>query len=210
MTLTLYEHPFALYCQKVLIALNELGVAYEVLEEQRDFDRADLAELWPPASIPVLRDGDEVIGETSIIIEHVAGHRLVPSLEARKWDRLCDQYISDAVQGIVLDTIEGRFDERTLARERDRIDVAYGMLEAQLADHEFLAGDAFTIAECAAAPGLFYALAIHPWSESAHPSLTGYYRALAGRPSVARVIDEARPYRHLFPMAWPEDFDRFH
>ena len=104
--LTLYEHPFALYCQKVLIALNELGVDYEVLEEQRDFNRAELAELWPPASIPVLRDGDEVIGETSIIIEHVGGARLVPSLEARKWDRICDQYISDAVQAIVFDTIE--------------------------------------------------------------------------------------------------------
>ena len=88
--LTLYEHPFALYCQKVLIAFNELGVAYDVLEEQRDFDRAELAELWPPASIPVLRDGDQIIGETSIIIEHVAGARLVPSLEARRWDRLCD------------------------------------------------------------------------------------------------------------------------
>jgi glutathione S-transferase len=86
--LILYEHPFALYCQKVLVALNELGVGYEVLEEQRDFDRAELAELWPPASIPVLRDGDRIIGETSIIIEYVAGERLVPSLEARMWDRI--------------------------------------------------------------------------------------------------------------------------
>ena len=110
MTLTLYEHPFALYCQKVLIALNELGVVYDVLEEQRDFDRAQLAELWPPASIPVLRDGDQVIGETSIIIEHVAGARLVPSLEARKWDRVCDQYVSDAVQAIVFEAVVERFD----------------------------------------------------------------------------------------------------
>src|SRR6476660_194005 len=92
--LILYEHPFALYCQKVLVALHELDVAYDVLEEQRDFDRAGLATLWPPASIPVLRDGDEVIGETSIIIEQVAGAQLVPSLGARKWDRICDQYIS--------------------------------------------------------------------------------------------------------------------
>jgi glutathione S-transferase len=208
--LTLYEHPFALYCQKVLIALNELGVPYEVLEEQRDFDRADLAKLWPPASIPVLRDGDKVIGETSIIIEHVAGARLVPSLEARKWDRLCDQYVSDPVQAIVLDTIEQRSDERVLARERGQIDMIYGMLDAQLAEHEFLAGDTFTIAECAAAPGLFYALAVHPWDESTHPYLTSYYRALAERPSFAKVIADARPYRHLFPPGWPDDFDRFH
>ncbi len=204
----LYEHPFALYCQKVLIALNELGVAYDVLEEQRDFDRAELAELWPPASIPVLRDGDQIVGETSIIIEHVGGPRLVPSLEARKWDRLCDQYVSDAVQAIVFDTLMERFDERAVAQARDRLDMAYGMLDAQLERHELLAGDTFTIADCAAAPGLFYALAIHPWD--AHPHLTRYYRALARRPSFARVIEDARPYRHLFPLPWPADFDRYH
>jgi glutathione S-transferase len=128
----LYEHPFALYCQKVLIALNELGVEYQVLEEQRDFDRAELAQLWPPASIPVLRDGDQIVGETSIIIEHVGGPRLVPSLEARKWDRLCDQYVSDAVQAIVFDTLMERFDERAVAQARGRLDMVYGMLDAQL------------------------------------------------------------------------------
>jgi len=208
--ITLYEHPFALYCQKVLIALNEQGVQYFVLEEQRDFDRAELAELWPPASIPVLRDGDQVIGETSIIIEYVAGAQLVPSLEARKWDRLCDNYISDAVQAIVSDTIEERFDERAVARARGRLDMAYGMLEGQLTQHESLADNRFTIAECAAAPGLFYALAINPWDERTLPQLTRYYRALAQRPSVAKVIADARPYRHLFPLPWPDDFDRYH
>jgi glutathione S-transferase len=208
--LTLYEHPFALYCQKVLIALNELGVAYEVREEQRDFDRADLAKLWPPASIPVLRDGDRVIGETSIIIEHVAGARLVPSLEARLWDRVCDQYVSDSVQAIVADTIEQRFDERAVSRARSTLEMAYEMLESQLAEHEFLAGDAFTIADCAAAPGLFYALAIHPWAQEAHPRLTSYYCRLAQRPSYAKVIADARAYRDLFPLPWPDDFDRYH
>jgi glutathione S-transferase len=208
--LILYEHPFALYCQKVLVALNELGVGYEVLEEQRDFDRAELAKLWPPASIPVLRDGDEVIGETSIIIEYAAGARLVPSLQARMWDRICDQYISDSVQAIVFDTIEERLDERAVQRARDRLDMAYGMLETELAGHEFLAGDAFTIADCAAAPGLFYALAIHPWDESTHPHLTRYYHALAHRPSFAKVIANAHAYRHLFPLPWPADFDRYH
>src|ERR1700735_2554730 len=135
MRYTLYEHPFALYCQKVLIALDEQGVAYEVLEEQRDFDRTELAELWPPASIPVLRDGEEIIGETSIIIEHVAGAQLVPSLQARKWDRICDQYISDAVQAIVADTIQERFDERALAQARGRLEMAYGLLGGPLTQH---------------------------------------------------------------------------
>jgi len=208
--LTLYEHPFALYCQKVLIALEELGVAYDVLEEQRDFNRAELAELWPPASIPVLRDGDQVIGETSIIIEYVAGARLVPSLQARLWDRICDEYVSDSVQAIVFDTIEERFDDGAVQRIRDRLDMAYGMLESRLAADEFLAGDTFTIADCAAAPGLFYALAIHQWDEGTHPHLTRYYRALAQRPSFAKVIANARPYRDLFPLPWPTDFDRYH
>jgi glutathione S-transferase len=208
--LTLYEHPFALYCQKVLIALNEQGVAYTVLEEQRDFDRVQLAKLWPPASIPVLRDGDQIVGETSIIIEHVAGTQLVPSLEARKWDRICDQYVSDTVQAIVSDTIAERSDEHVRAQARGRLEMAYGMLESQLTQHEFLAGEAFTIADCAAAPGLFYALAIHPWDESTHPELTRYYRALAHRPSFAKVITDARPYRHLFPLPWPADFGRHH
>lgn len=208
--LTLYEHPFALYCQKVLIALNELGVDYEVLEEQRDFDRADLAQLWPPASIPVLRDGDRVIGETSIIIEHVAGDRLVPSLESRLWDRICDEYISDAVQAIVSDTLEERFDERAVGRARDRLEMAYRMLEAQLAKREFLAGDTLTIADCAAAPGLFYGLAVHPWDADTFPRLTRYYSSFAQRPSFAKVIADARPYRHLFPLPWPADFDRYH
>jgi glutathione S-transferase len=208
--LTLYEHPFALYCQKVLIALNELGVEYDVLEEQRDFDRAQLAELWPPASIPVLRDGDEIVGETSIIIEHVAGARLVPSLEARLWDRICDQYVSNAVQTIVADTFLQRFDEATVAQGRGQLEMAYGMLEKRLATSEFLAGDEFTIADCAAAPGLFFALAIHPWDDDTHPHLTRYYRALARRPSFAKVIADARPYRDLFPLSWPDDFDRYH
>jgi glutathione S-transferase len=193
-----------------LVALNEEGVAYNVLEEQRDFNRAELAALWPPASIPVLRDGDQVIGETSIIIEYVAGARLVPSLEARKWDRLCDQYIADAVQAIVSDTIEERFDERAVARAQGRLNMAYEMIEAQLVANDFLAGDRFTIADCAAAPSLFYALAIHPWDEVTHPRLTRYYRALAQRPSFAKVIADARPYRHLFPLPWPADFDRYH
>jgi glutathione S-transferase len=208
--LTVYEHPFALYCQKVRIALDELGADYEVLEEQRDFDRTDLAELWPPASIPILRDEDQVIPESSIIIEHVGGARLVPSLEARKWDRICDQYVSNAVQAIVADAIEERFDEGALARARGRLDMAYEMLEKQLATSEFLAGAAFTIADCAAAPGLFYALAVHPWDEAGHPRLTAYYRALAQRPSFAKVIADARAYRHLFPLPWPADFDRYH
>ncbi len=151
-----------------------------------------------------------MIGETSIIIEHVAGARLVPSLEARKWDRLCDQYISDAVQAIVFDTIEERFDEGAVAQARGRLDMAYDMLEAQLAANEFVAATRLRSPTRAAAPGLFQALAIHPWDEGTHPQLTRYYRELARRPSFAKVIADGWPCRHLFPLPWPADFDRYH
>jgi glutathione S-transferase len=107
-----------------------------------------------------------MIGETSIIIEHVGGARLVPSLQARLWDRICDQYVSDAVQAIVFDTIEQRFDERAVQQARQRLEMAYGMLEAQLGAREFLAGDTLTIADCAAAPGLFLADRLRPLSLS--------------------------------------------
>ena len=152
----------------------------------------------------------EVVGETSIIIEHVAGARLVGSLQARLWDRLCDQHVSDAVQAIVGDALREHRDPAVVAEARERLQMAYGMLEDRLAGREHLAGDGFSIAECAAAPGLFYALAVHPWEEATHPELTRYYRALAHRPSAASVFDDARAYRHLFPLPWPEDFDRYH
>jgi hypothetical protein len=94
---------------------------------------------------------------------------------------------------------------RAVAQPRDRLDMANRMLEEQLKQHEFLAGDSFTIADCAAAPGLFSALAIHAWGRDTHPKLTPYYRALARRPSFAKGIADAWPYRHLFPLPWPAD-----
>jgi glutathione S-transferase len=223
-SLTLYEHPFALYCQKVLIALHERGFAFDVKEEGADFSREQLAELWPMASIPVLRDdaADRVVGETSIIIEYLDGLEadaptLIPAnreeaLEARGWDRFCDGYVSDSVQAIVGEQLKpaARRDPENAVEATRTLDKAYGVLESALADRPWLAGSAFTIADCAAAPGLFYALAVDAWDEGAHPNLTRYYRDLAARPSYARVIEEARPYRDLFPLPWPEDFDRYH
>jgi glutathione S-transferase len=79
------------------------------------------------------------------------------------------------------------------------------VFESRLTDRVWLAGDAFTIADCAAAPALFYCRAVHPWGD--RPELERYFRAAIERPSVARVIDEARPYRALFPPGWPDDFD---
>lgn len=224
MALTLYEHPFALYCQKVLIALYERGIDFERVVVGDDISREDLAEVWPMASIPVLRhdEAEVIVPETTIIIEYLdrieAGTRpMIPAdpdeaLEARGWDRFFDQYVATPVQTIVFDALkpEERRDPETVADARRTLDAAYGLLEGHLEGREVAAGSAFSIADCAAAPALFYAWVPQPWSEAAHPNLTRYYRDLAHRPSYARVIDEARPYRHVYPLPWPEDPDRYH
>ncbi len=160
-----------------------------------------------------------VLPESTTIIEYLdglapGGVSLVPAeaaaaLQARLWDRFHDQYIANPMQKIVGDNLrpEGLGDPQGVAEARRILDTAYPVLDAQLAREAWTAGAAFTMADCAAAPALFYARVVHRWDEEAQPNITRYYRDLVGRPSVARVIDEARPYRDLFPMAWPADVD---
>jgi glutathione S-transferase len=222
--LVLYEHPFAAFCQKVLVALYELELPFETHLVEGDEGRAELAALWPIASMPVLRD--EVAGvtlpESTTIIEHLDGFvaerpRLVPgdpkaALQARLWDRFHDQYVAGPMQKIVGDRLrpEGRADPEGVAEARRTLDTAYGALDEQLAAHPWTAGADFGLADCAAAPALFYARVVHRWDAERHANVTRYYRDLALRPSVARVIDEARPYRDLFPLPWPDDLDAPH
>jgi glutathione S-transferase len=217
MTLTLHEHPFAAYCWKPLIALGERGVPFERRQVDSEDDRARLAELWPTASIPVLVD-DEVgvtLGESSIVVEYLdrfgEAAPLIPAepeaaLRARLWDRLIDGRVATPMQRIVADALRPEAD-------RDPFDVAeacaaleriYPVLDDQLRATEYLAGPTFTLADTAAAPALFYARVVHRWDEPSLPHLTRYFGALTARPSVAAVIDTARPFRELFPLPWPD------
>lgn len=219
--LVLHEHPFASFCQKPLVALYELGLPFERHVVTDAAARAQLAELWPPAKIPVLRDETAglTIPESTTIIEYLDalapdGPRLVPedpasALQARLWDRFHDGFIATPMQKIVGDSLrpEGRADPEGVAEARQTLDIAYGALEAQLAGHEWTSGPAFTLADCGAAPALFYARAVHRWTDS--PNLDRYYGDLMRRPSVARVVEEARPFRELFPLPWPDDVDVF-
>lgn len=221
MTLVLYQHPFASYCQKVLIALYELDLPFETRLVEGEQGRAELARLWPPAGMPVLRDdaAGVTLPESTTIIEYLDGlvpdgPALVPAdraaaLEARLWDRIADQQLSTPMQKIVGDRLRppGREDPEGVTQARDALDTAYRLLDARLAERPWAGGDAFTIADCAAFPPLFYLRAIHRWDAAAHPRLTRYYGALLARPSIARVVDEARPYRDLFPFPWPADQD---
>jgi glutathione S-transferase len=214
-TLTLHRHPFAAYCWKALIALYERDIPFEAVMVE---DREPLAALWPPASIPVLVDRGRVVAESSVIVEYLDRYGdappLVPAdrdaaLRARLWDRVGDGHVMTPVQTIVGDALrpEQHRDPYGVARERAKLDAAYALLDGQLSGREddgWLAGEAFTLADCAAAPALHYADVLQPIDRAAHPALAAYVDRLLARPSVARVIDEARPYRGLFPLPWPE------
>jgi len=210
--LTLHYHPFASYCWKALIALYEREVPFEPRLIADADDRAALARLWPFASIPVLETGDLVLPESTTVIEYLDGvgdaPTLVPAdpaaaLQARLWDRVLDGHVMTPMQKIVGDSLrpEGRTDPEGVALARAELDTAYAMLDAHLAGGGW---PSFSLADCAAAPSLFYARVVHRWDEERLSALTAYFTDVTARPSVARVIDEARPYRALFPLGWPE------
>ncbi len=217
MTLTVYEHPFASYCWKALIALYERDLPFVPHLVDDEADRARLAELWPMASIPVLVD--DAVGitlpESTPIVEYLDrlgdAPRLVPAdpaaaLQARLWDRVMDGHVMTPMQKIVGDNLRpvGRGDPDGVVQARATLDRAYAVLDMHLTDGGWAAGAAFTLADCAAAPSLFYARVVHRWDEERLADLTRYFSKLTARPSVARVIDEAREYRHLLPLPWPD------
>ena len=200
----LHAHPFSSYVQKVTIAFYETGTPFEwhMIEAAADFD--ELKRLWPIGLMPVLADGDTTLAESSIIIEHVAP-RLVPSLEVRFLDRFFDNYVMTPMQKVVGDFLRPQAERhpRGVADAKARLDVSYGWLDGRLKDRQWAAGDSFTMADCAAAPSLFFADWVHPIDKRF--AATDDYRArLLKRPSVARAVDEARPYRKFFPPGAPD------
>jgi glutathione S-transferase len=215
-SLVLHQHPFALYCWKALIALYERDLPFtsEVVEA----DRSALVALWPPASLPVLVDDGVVVPESSIIVEHLDRHGEAPpliptdadaALEARLWDRVADGYLATPVQTIVGDALRpaAANDPHGVSQAHATLDLAFATLDRRLDPRDsdgWLTGAAFTLADCAAAPALHYADVVHPLDRDAFPALARYFDQLMMRPSVARVVDEARPYRKLFPLRWPE------
>jgi glutathione S-transferase len=219
--LTLYQHPFASFCWKPLIALYELELPFESRIVGGEQDRRSLGVLWPMASIPVLRDETAglTIPQSSAIVEYLDGlssstPALIPhdrdaAIEARLWDRIVDDYVAVSVQKIVGDSLraDGEHDPTGVEQARSTLERAYGLLDGRLSERAWAGGEDYSIADCAAAPALFYARAVHSWEEPRLLSLTRYYGALMHRPSICRVIDEARPYRDLFPLPWPADID---
>lgn len=214
MSLTLYIHPLASFCHKVLIALYENDTPFR--SETVDFSDPGSAaahiDRWPVGKIPVLFDAktQRVIPETSIIIEYLQENypgpiTLLPHdqearLEARLWDRFFDLYVNTPMGKIVTDRIrpEGTSDTHGVTEARATLTTAYRMIEGQMSAHDWAIGNDFTLADCAATPALFYASIVHPFGEG-HPYLADYLDRLLARPSVKRVIAEARPFFPMFP-----------
>jgi glutathione S-transferase len=214
-TLVLYFHPLASFCHKVLVALYENGTPFEgrIVDLMDEAASAAFLGLWPVGKIPVLRDEgrDRTVPETTIIIEYLDRHYpgrqpLFPrnearALEARLWDRFFDLYVSAPMQKIVTDRLRpaGESDARGVAEAAATLDTAYGMIERHMADRSWAAGDGFSVADCAAAPALFYAGIVQPFAHS-HARVAAYFERLLERAAVQRTIADARPYFHLFPL----------
>jgi len=213
----LYAHPFSSYCQKVLVALYENDTPFELrmLAPGDEQVAAEHEALWPFKRMPVLVDDGRTVVESSIIIEylglrHPGPVRLVPAdahdaLEARKMDRVFDNYVSTPMQKIVFDSLRGAEarDPQGVADARATLDTAYRWLENEMGGREWAAGEAFSLADCAAAPALLYADWVHP-IDGTFSNLHAYRRRLLARPSFARAVDEARPYRPMFPLGAPD------
>lgn len=215
MSLTLYAHPFSSYCQKVLVALyqNELPFEYRTLEDPSAM--AELKQRWPFARFPLLVDDGRTVVESTIIIEHlmlVHGGPVcwlpadpIVALEVRFLDRFFDNDVMAAMQKPVFEALKpgaARKDE-AMVEARRSLDLAYGWLEHRLQGRTWAAGDSLSLADCAAAPSLFYADWVHPIADR-FATLRAYRSRLLAWPAFARAVDEARPYRHYFPLGAPD------
>ncbi|NOK38727.1 glutathione S-transferase family protein [Corallococcus exercitus] len=217
MALAVYGHPFSSYTQKVLIALYENGTPFEFRNIGPDTPEhtAEWLRRWPLAKFPLLVDSERQVVETSVIIEylqlaHPGPVRLLPAdpmaaLDVRFLDRFFDLHVMNMVQHAVNGALTGDATKRKdgLAMAVEKLERAYAWIEGQLSGRTWATGADFTLADCAAAPSLFYADWTHRISES-YPQLRAYRARLLARPSVARAVDGGRPFRHLFPLGAPD------
>ena len=216
MTLQLFGHPFSSYTWKVLIPLwaNETPFTFRLVDPDHPENGEELQRRWPFGQFPLLLDGDQAVPESTCIIEHLDVHhpganRWIPDGElgrrVRLLDRIFDLRVMTNMNAVVFDALrpEGERNPADRSTARQRLNVAYDWLEANLGGGPWAAGDQFTLADCAAAPSLFYA----DWVENIgdqRPRLAAYRERLLAHPAVARAVDEARPYRPFFPLGAPD------
>lgn len=213
----LYAHPFSSYCQKALTALyeNHTDFEYRLLDHNDPETLADFEARWPIKRFPILVDDKHTVVEASIIIEYLGLHypgpvKLVPddpqmAIEVRMLDRFFDNYVSTPQQKIVFNAIRSEADRDPYGEKeaRNMLERAYAWLDRHLEGRLWASGDAFSLADCGAGPFLFYA----DWTHAIDPAFKhvhAYRRRLLARPSFARAVDEARPFRKFFPLGAPD------
>lgn len=215
MSLKLYFHPLSSFCQKALIALYENDTPFErhIVDLMDEKSSAEFRKIWPIGKFPVLRDEakDRTIPESSIIIEYLDRHypgrtQLVPvdadlARQMRLHDRFFDLYLNVPMQKIVTDKLRpaGRNDPHGVEQAKALLQTALGLLDQEMATKTWAMGDAFSMADCAAAPPLFYADKVMPFRDT-HKNAARYFDRLMARPSYARAVKEAEPYFKLFPQ----------
>lgn len=211
----LFAHPFSSYCWKAEIAFYENAIPYTLRSLDQDAAvMAELASIWPLKRFPVLREGDRVIPEATSIIEYLCVHHpgpvaLIPAdsdaaMEVRCWDRFFDNYVMTPQGSIVTNAMRAPGERDPIGDDKARalLATAYAILDDRMATRTWAVGD-FSLADCAAAPALFYADWTHPIGDR-FPHVTAYRQRLLARSSVARAVDEARPYRSYFPLGAPD------
>lgn len=210
--LTLYGHPISSFTWKVLMALYENDTPFDFITVDQN-TYADFIAKWPMGKFPVLIDSDRksMVTETSVIIEYLDTYypgatRFIPqnvdaALEVRRWDRVFD-HINTTMSKVVVDNIrpDGQRDPYGVEEAKRVVHAAYGVVEAQLSDRAFAVADGFTMADCAAAPALWYAARNVPL-ENKYPRIAAYLDRLKARPSFARTVKESEPLFHMYPGA---------
>jgi glutathione S-transferase len=215
MSLTLYYHPLSSFCWKTLIALyeNDTPFTAQSVDLGNEAERNALLKIWPIGKFPVLRDSakDRIIPESSIIIEYLDSEypgrtRFIAAepklaLQTRLRDRFYDLYLHLPMQKVVGDRLRpaDAKDAHGVEEAKARITSCYGMLDKEMATKTWAMGEAFSLADCAAAPALFYGSKVVPFGD-AQKNLAAYFERLKARPSFARVLQEAEPYFKMFPQ----------
>jgi glutathione S-transferase len=216
MALTLYFHPLSSFCQKALIALYENGTPFtpQKVDLMDEKENAAFKELWPVGKFPVLRDdkNGKTIPESTSIIEYLAQHypgsvQLVPkdadqALAVRAQDRFYDLNVHLPTQKVITDRIRpaGQNDKFGVEHARGLLQTALAIIDKDMAKKTWAAGEAFTMADCAAAPTLFYYnRAVEPLAGS-FDNAAAYLDRLVKRPSYARALEEAEPFLKYVPM----------
>jgi len=214
MSLTLHFHPLSSFCWKALIALYENDIPFtpNMVDLGNPAQRAALLKMWPIGKFPVLRDDarGETVPESSVIIEYLDRHypgttRFIPdepglALHTRLSDRFYDLYVHLPMQKIIGDRLrgEGKKDPHGVEEARAQLRTSYAMIEQQMATATWAMGSEFSLADCAAAPALFYGNVVVPID--AHKNLSAYFERLKARPAFGRVLKEAEPYFNMVPQ----------